>query len=69
MLDGANWPRAIDWFAERSPVYEQALAALSSGECLDRKLTETISRRRQRKSPLISEVCAAPHPPAGIFSP
>ena len=28
MLDVANWPRAIDWFAERSPVYERALGAL-----------------------------------------
>jgi hypothetical protein len=28
MLDVANWPRAIDWFAQRSPVYERALKAL-----------------------------------------
>jgi hypothetical protein len=28
MLDSANWPRAVDWFAERSPAYERALAAL-----------------------------------------
>ena len=28
MLDSVNWPRAIDWFAERSPAYERALKAL-----------------------------------------
>jgi hypothetical protein len=28
MLDEANWPRAIAWFAEQSPLYERALAAL-----------------------------------------
>ena len=28
MLDSANWPSAIDWFAERSPVYERALKGL-----------------------------------------
>jgi hypothetical protein len=27
-LDEANWPSAIAWFAEQSPLYERALAAL-----------------------------------------
>lgn len=31
MLDAANWPRAIDWFAENSPLYERALIALQDG--------------------------------------
>ena len=34
MPDAASWPRAIDWFAERSPVYEQALEELQ-GRWLD----------------------------------
>ncbi len=28
MRERANWPRAIDWFGEYSPVYERALAEL-----------------------------------------
>lgn len=28
MLDRANWPQAVAWLKERSPVYEQALAEL-----------------------------------------
>ena len=35
MLDSVNWPRAIDWFTERSPAYERALKALQ------RRRTET----------------------------
>ncbi|MGD9915854.1 MAG: hypothetical protein AB7S80_17385 [Rhizobiaceae bacterium] len=31
MRDEANWPRAIDWFVEQSPVYERALIALQKG--------------------------------------
>jgi hypothetical protein len=27
-FDRANWGRALDWFAERSPLYERALAKL-----------------------------------------
>ncbi len=28
MMDRTNWPSAIAWFAEQSPIYESALAAL-----------------------------------------
>jgi len=31
MQDKANWPHAVEWFAERSPVYEQALESLQRG--------------------------------------
>lgn len=37
MNDRANWPEAADWFGDRSPVYESALAAIQQvhGNWLD----------------------------------